>query len=349
MLEQQGRMQALRALVVHGPKDIRWEDYGEPPPNDNEVKIAVRACGVCGSDLPRFLATAAHFYPIVLGHECSGQVVAVGRDVDTGLIGRRVSVAPLVPCFSCAYCQMGHYSSCQNYSFIGSRRQGGFAETVNVPVQNVVELQPEVTFLEGCLLEPATVPLHALLKSTKRAGASVWVLGAGLIGAFAAQWARILGADRVTISDPDEERLQVARSLGFATWNPTENEGTVLSCVADLVIDATGVSRTKVDAVEMAAKQGEVVVIGGLDKDVRFPAQTFERIMRKELRIIGSWMSYSSPFPGREWTMAQDALVKGELRVGPFISSVFPMQIAPDVLRQVDRGELKAVKLIFTL
>ena len=110
----------MKAAVLHGQDDIRIEEVDMPRIGHDEVLVRVKATGVCGSDIPRVLGTGAHFYPIVLGHEFSGEVVEIGDNVTNVQVGDKVAGAPLVPCHKCIDCLRGHYSQCKHYSFIGS-------------------------------------------------------------------------------------------------------------------------------------------------------------------------------------------------------------------------------------
>ena len=139
----------MKAAVLHAKDDLRYEDYPTPKPGEGQVLVRVKAAGVCGSDIPRVLGDAAHFYPIILGHEFSGEVEAVGSGVDTVSVGDRVAGVPLIPCFDCSDCQKGNYSQCGNYSFVGSRIQGGFADYVVLPQRNVVKFDKTVSFEQG--------------------------------------------------------------------------------------------------------------------------------------------------------------------------------------------------------
>lgn len=118
----------MKAAVVCANEDVQYLDYEEPIPGPGEVKVKVRASGICGSDIPRVLHNGVHFYPIVLGHEFSGDVVEIGEGVTKVKVGDRVSGAPLKPCMKCDDCQNGNFSLCKHYSFIGSREQGSNAD-----------------------------------------------------------------------------------------------------------------------------------------------------------------------------------------------------------------------------
>ena len=128
----------MKAAVVCANEDVQYLDYEEPTPGPGEVKVKVKCSGICGSDIPRVLHNGVHFYPIVLGHEFSGDVVEVGEGVTKVKVGDHVSGAPLKPCMKCDDCQNGNFSLCKHYSFIGSREQGSNADYVVIPEQNAV-------------------------------------------------------------------------------------------------------------------------------------------------------------------------------------------------------------------
>ena len=181
----------MKAAVVVANEDVQYLEIPEPEVKPGYVKIKVRYSGICGSDIPRVLHNGVHFYPIVLGHEFSGDVVEIGEGVTKVKVGDRVSGAPLVPCMKCEDCQKGNYSLCKHYSFIGSREQGSNADYVVVPEQNAVPFDASVPYEQGAMFEPSTVALHGLLQNDYQGGECVAILGGGTIGMFTMQWAKI--------------------------------------------------------------------------------------------------------------------------------------------------------------
>ena len=311
----------MKAAVLHAKDDIRYEEYPEPEVGSGEVLVRVKAAGVCGSDIPRVLGDAAHGYPIVLGHEFSGEVIEVGDNVISVKPGDRVAGVPLIPCFRCEDCQKGDYSLCKSYSFIGSRIQGGFADYVKLPENNVVRFDAEVPYEYGAFFEPSTVALHGLMRVDYKGGRDVAVLGGGTIGIFTAQWAKIFGAKRVFVFDIDNDRLALAAKLGAdVTVNTLDpdfremvNELTGKKGF-EYVYETAGVDVTMQLAFELAANKAEVCFIGTPTKDLMFMPKLFEKINRKEFNLTGSWMSYSAPFPGKEWNLTAHYFKTGELK-----------------------------------
>ena len=163
----------MKAAVVCANEDVRYMDYEEPQVTPGTVKVKVKASGICGSDIPRVLQNGVHFYPIVLGHEFSGDVVEVGEGVTSVKVGDRVSGAPLVPCMKCDDCQKGNFSLCKHYSFIGSRQQGSNADYVVIPEQNAVVYDPCIPYEQAAMFEPSTLRSTAYTRTSIRA-AAMW-------------------------------------------------------------------------------------------------------------------------------------------------------------------------------
>lgn len=298
-----------------------------PVIREHEVLIRVHSCGICGSDIPRYFETGAHNMPITLGHELSGTVVEVGSNKTDLQVGSRVTVAPLIPCYQCFYCTSGLYSLCDKYSYLGSRQDGAFAEYVRVPMDNCIVIPNNVSLEEAALTDPAANALHALWKGRIVAGETVLVFGVGAIGLFAVQWAKYLGAE-VIVVDRYPEKIELAKKLGAKEGFVSADQD-VLKEIRDMTGHKQGVDL----AVELSGslvgqrfnmaavrKQGRVVLHGISHKHLLIPEGEFDSFQRGERELIGSWNSFSSPFPGREWTETVKALSTGELLAEPIIS-----------------------------
>lgn len=314
----------MKAAVLYGDEDIRYEEYPEPEIQPGMVKIRVMACGICASDIPRVLDHKARFYPIVLGHEFSGYITEVADDVKTFNPGDHVAGVPLVPCLECEECKAGLYSLCKNYSFIGSRQQGAFADYIVVPEINAVKIDDAVPYDQAALFEPSTVALHALKRAGYEAGGTVAVVGGGTIGTFAIQWAKIIGAKKIVAYGRDKKHLELSKRLGAdsvistldedfkkQTENETEGKG------YDWVIETAGSETTIKLCYELVASRGTVCLIGTPHGSISFSESEWEQINRKEMFVTGSWMSGSAPYPGDEWTMTAEAFRDGRLKFDP--------------------------------
>lgn len=313
--------QLMKAGVVHAPFDIRYEDINRPTPGKDQVLVKVKYTGICGSDIPRVNGNACHFYPNILGHEFSGVVAEIGADVTNVTPGDRVSGIPLIPCMKCEDCQKGDYSLCKHYSFVGSREFGSFAEYVVVPAANVAKFEDSVSFEQGAFFEPATVALHGLQRVPFQGGKSVAILGGGTIGMFVMQWANIFGAKDTVVFDISEERLELGKRLGATDVINTTNPDFMKQALAltggrgfDYVFETAGNTVTMKMAFELAANKANVCFIGTPTKELTFTVKEWENINRKEFNLTGSWMSYSAPFPGKEWSLTAHYFKTGALK-----------------------------------
>ncbi len=344
----------MKATVVESPDNIVYREVEMPKQGPGQVLVQVKAASICGSDILRVFGGHAKTYPLILGHEFAGIVTEVGVGVSADWVGRRVAVAPLIPCMKCSMCQRGLYSACKAYSFIGSRQAGGFAEYCAVPVPNLVPLPDGMDFEVGAILEPATVAIHALDRGEFQAGQSVVILGVGSVGQYAMQWARIGGSSLIIGTDTIDENLATARAQGACcTFNPSRDDiprqvAALTEDGADLVLEAVGLPQTLVQAVALARPRGTLVCVGNQPHGATLPTDLIEQIMRKELRMCGCWMSYSAPFPGHEWTDAVAAAVRGDLEVRGMISHRIPLSDVPDVMTQINTHTLAHRKIVIT-
>lgn len=344
----------MKAAVVCANEDVQYLEYPEPSPGPGEVKVKVAMSGICGSDVPRVLHNGVHFYPIVLGHEFSGDVVEVGEGVTRVKVGDRVSGAPLLPCMECGDCQRGNYSLCKHYSFIGSREQGSNADYVVLPEKNAVVFDKTIPYEQGAMFEPSTVALHGLLQNDYQGGETVAVLGGGTIGIFTMQWARIFGSKRVVVFDISKERLDLARRLGADEAIDTTREG-FLERAMELtggkgygyVFETAGQAPTMQLAFSLAANKAHVCFIGTPHVELAFTPAMWENMNRKEFKLTGSWMSYSAPFPGREWELTAHYFATGQLKFDQgLIYKKMPMSQAQEAFQMFKEPGLVKGKVL---
>lgn len=331
----------MKAAVVVANEDVRYLDVEEPQVKPGYVKVKVKASGICGSDIPRVLHNGVHFYPIVLGHEFSGDVVEVGEGVTKTKVGDRVSGAPLLPCMKCDDCQNGNFSLCKHYSFIGSREQGSNADYVVLPEKNVVPFDASIPYEQGAMFEPSTVALHGLLQNDYQGGQYVAILGGGTIGMFTMQWAKIFGSRKVVVFDISEERLALAKRLGADEVINTTKEDFMKTAMEltdgkgyGYVFETAGQVPTMHMAFELAGNKAHVCFIGTPHVDLSFTPKQWENMNRKEFKLTGSWMSYSAPFPGKEWELTAHYFATGQLKFDPsLIYKKMPMSQAQEAFQ----------------
>ena len=314
-------MSMMKAGVVHAREDLRYEDIEKPVVSEGKVLVKVKYTGICGSDIPRVNGDACHFFPNVLGHEFSGTVEEVGEGVTSVKPGDRVAGIPLVPCMKCDDCLKGNYALCKHYSFIGSREFGSFAEYVCVPEKNVAKFDEEVTFEQGAFFEPATVALHGLQRVPYEGGKTVAILGGGTIGMFVMQWAKIFGAKEAVVFDIEPSRLELGKRLGATAGINTLEPDFLDQAKAltggkgfDYVFETAGNTITMKMAFKLAGNKANVCFVGTPTRELSFSVEEWENMNRKEFTLTGSWMSYSAPFPGKEWELVAHYFKTGDLK-----------------------------------
>jgi len=346
----------MQAAVLHAPGDLRIEETAPPLDLDrDEVLVKVMSVGVCGSDVDRVMRTGTYSFPMIPGHEFCGIIEALGADDIPCRLGDRVVIAPLIPCFRCEFCRRGQYGLCNDYDFLGSRANGGFAQYVRVPFRNVLPLPQSIGFNEGAVIEPAAIALHGIAKLCIMPRASVAVLGCGTLGLLAVQIAKIVGATELIAIDVDANKLSLAGEVGSdyclnaasqdivsEVRKITKNRG------VDFSIETAGSNATRDQCIQIVKKQGTVLLFGTAHSEVVFSPSHFEAILRKELKIVGTWNSYSVPFPGHEWHTVIRYIGEKKVDLSRLISHVFPLDQAPRVLRNMFARRSGFGKVIFT-
>ena len=322
----------MKACVLHAVGDLRYEDIPAPVPKAGEVLLRVRACGVCGSDIPRVFTKGTYDFPTIPGHEFAGEVAAVGAAVDPTLVGKAAAVFPLLPCRECAACEIGAFAQCEDYGYLGSRCDGAFAEFVCTPAWNLVTIPEGVSFEEAAMAEPAAVALHALGRANIGIGEVALIFGAGPIGLMLGFWARLHGAAKVLLADVDEGKLDFATRLGFDNVCNPKN-GDLLRWVhdaagrgADVVIEASGSSAAFEHCMLAARTFGNVVLMGNPAGEMKLSPEAYSAILRRELKMHGTWNSSYSGLPRNEWRLALDCMASGRLDVKPLITHRVDLQ-----------------------
>ncbi|MCE9991312.1 galactitol-1-phosphate 5-dehydrogenase [Enterobacter asburiae] len=318
----------MKSVVIHAEGSVRVEERPVPRIEAaNDVLVRVVCSGLCGSDIPRIFAKGAHYYPITLGHEFSGYVEACGTDVTDLQAGDAVACVPLLPCFSCPECAKGYYSLCKQYQFVGSRSEGGNAEYIVVNRANLFRLPADMTIEDGAFIEPITVGLHAFHLAGGCEEKNVIIVGAGTIGLLAMQCALALGAKSVTAIDINDDKLELAKTLGASRVfnSKTLSADDIFAQLNEsrfdqLVLETAGAPQTVSLAIDIAGPRAKLALVGTLHHDLNLSSTTFSKILRKELTLFGSWMNYSAPWPGEEWATAARLLTEKKLRLAPLIA-----------------------------
>lgn len=320
----------MKALNLHAVGDLRFEEVPMPVRKSGEVLMKIRACGICGSDLPRIFTKGTYRFPTIPGHEFAGEIVEAD---DKTLVGRRAAVFPLLPCRKCEACQVGEYAQCSDYDYYGSRRDGAFAEYIAVKEWNLVLFDEPLAFEEAAMCEPAAVALHAIRQAAVGVGNTVAIFGAGPIGIMLGLWAEANGAFDVILCDIDSSKVDFARKLGFEAVNSREQDPVEFirsrtgGRGADACIEGAGVAQTWEQCLKAAKNFGTVVCMGNPAAEMLLTQKGYWEILRKQLTIKGTWNSNYNDVHN-DWRTALAAIAARRIDVRPLISHRFPLSEA---------------------
>lgn len=322
----------MKAAVYHGPGDLRVEEVPVRKLKDNEVKIQVKYCGICGTDIHIFHGDGGCCDvtpPLVPGHEFSGVVAEVGAGVKAVKVGDRVTGDPNDMCGECYFCKNGMQHFCKNNIGIGTTVDGGFAEYVIMREKQAYKVSDELSFIEAAMAEPISCCLHGIDLCNIKAGDTVLVMGGGPIGMIMMQLAKNAGASKVIMSEPVEEKREQALKLGATkTIDPLhEDVEAVLAEYCEnvnVVIECVGNVHTQADAVRFAGKGATIMYFGLAAPEESFPIRP-DDIFKKELHITSS---YINPY---SFERAIQILESGTVELESLITNVVPLDDIADV------------------
>ncbi|MCX7671549.1 MAG: zinc-binding dehydrogenase, partial [Anaerolineae bacterium] len=290
-------------------------------------------------------STGRRIPPMVMGHEFSGVISAVGPGVTGRKVGERVVVQPIITCGTCVNCLAGLPNICTNRRGLGMMHTNGSnAEYVAVPQQLLYELPAGVSWEQGALVEPLSVAMHAVNMSPIRLMDTVVILGAGTIGLLTLLACRLKGAGTVIVSDLSPHRLEMARRLGAdAAVNPTQEDLPALvrryagEAGAPVVIEAVGITATARQSLELVRPGGHVTWIGNAAPTIEIGMQ---QIVTREITVRGVYAF------NVEVGRAIEALATGRVDVSPIIEQIAPLEAGPQIFHDLARGTLDAIKVV---
>jgi (R,R)-butanediol dehydrogenase/meso-butanediol dehydrogenase/diacetyl reductase len=348
----------MRALRFHGGGDVRLDELPDAPLGPNEVRIAVAACGICGSDMHEFRHGPAAIptsdrphpltgtsLPVVLGHEFAGTVVEVGADVSEWHTGNRVAIEPLLRDHDCEQCRRGRYNLCRAIGFLGlSGNEGGFAERAVVPASALHRLPDTVSLEHGALVEPLAVGWHAIDQGQVEPSDDVLIIGGGPVGLAVLLCLKHRGAGRVIVSEPSPQRRSAATAMG-AGLVIDPNDSDVARTVrretnggVRVAFDCAGQAAATPTAVSALRPGGRLVLVALQGAAVQLPAA---RMLALELSVVGS-MAYANTYP-----QVIAALAAG-LSPTPLVTRRAPLAAAPVVFDELARDERQELKVLIS-
>ena len=278
----------MKAVVIEKPNQVSVKEVEDPVPKATEAVVKVEACGICGTDIHVMRGEFAPTrYPIVPGHEFSGEVVAIGSDVSNLKVGDVVAVDPSLYCGHCRQCRLGRFNLCENWNAIGvGSANGACAELVAVPAANAFRLPVDIPRFWGALVEPLSCAVHGLDQVDLQVAGSYLIYGAGTMGLLLAQLAKDSGASQVDIIDTNPKRHPLAKKLA-ADRTAVSADELDQPQGWDVVIDATGVVRAIEDGLRRVSRGGTFLMFGVANADAMATFSPF-RVYNDEIKIIGS-------------------------------------------------------------
>ncbi len=339
-----------RVAFMDGPRNIGYEERPVPEPKPGEVLVKVEYVGICGSDVHYYKHGRAGNFVVngkmILGHESGGSIVAVGENVSSLAVGDRVALEPGVTCGKCEFCKTGRYNLCPDVEFFATPPfDGVFCDYVAFPADKCFKLPDNVSTMEGALVEPLAVGLHACKQGGVKPGDTVVIQGAGCIGLVSLLSAKAYGASNIIVVDVQQKRLEYAKKLG-ATSVINAKEQDVLAQIntltqqrgADVVIETAGSDATVMQTTFIAARGGTIVLVGiTVDEVVPFH---FGNVMAKELSIK-SVFRYCNLYP-----TAVNAIGQGTINVKDIVTHTFGFGEIKEALDYVIDNSADVVKAV---
>lgn len=255
--------------IMTGPGTLTFQEVETPKCGDHDVLIKMMRIGICGSDMHVYHGKHAFStFPLTQGHEVSGQIVALGKDVTAFHIGQKATIEPQIVCGECYPCRHGKYNLCEKLKVMGFQAIGAASEFFAVDADKVTPLPDEMTFDQGAMIEPLAVAVHAIKRAGDVHGMKIAVLGAGPIGNLVAQTAKSMGAASVMITDVSDYRLALAKTCGIDACVNTKNENFGDAMIrdfgpdkADVIFDCAGNNITMGQAIRYARKGSTIILV----------------------------------------------------------------------------------------
>lgn len=319
----------MKALVHTEPFRFEFLDVPDPEPGPEDVVVRVRAVGICGSDVQGYTGkTGRRIPPIVMGHEAAGVIESVGSGVRGFAPGDRVCFDSTIYCGQCEACLKGAVNRCVRrqvlgVSIPGMKRQGAMADRVVIPSWTPIKMPDALTFEEAAMLEPVSIGLHAVNQADLHPDDTVLIIGAGTIGLFVLQAARVQGAGKILVSDPNPFRRDLAIQLG-ADGAIDPSSGELVRQIheetngrgVNVAFEVVGFAPTLHQAIQCAATGGKIILVGNLTRNVELNIQ---EIISRELMLRGSYASSG------EYRTAVSLVSSGKIQVKPLISEIQPL------------------------
>ncbi|XP_050305729.1 sorbitol dehydrogenase-like [Anthonomus grandis grandis] len=339
------------SAVLYGINDLRLEQRPIPVPKDDQVLLQMEVVGICGSDvhylvngrIGPFVVTQ----PMVIGHEASGTVVKVGKNVTNLVPGDKVAIEPGVPCRLCNFCKSGDYHLCPDIFFCATPPDDGNLSRYYVHAADFCyKLPPNMDLEDGALMEPLSVGVHATKRGKVRVGDVVLILGAGPIGLVTLLSCKAMGASKIIVADMIETKLATAKELGALTLKiqPGQNEDEIIENIKKILggdpnktFDCTGAEQCVRIACKVTKSKGIVVLVGMGKMEQTLPLAS---AIIREVDIRGTFR-YNN-----DYQTAIDMVASGKISVKPLITHHFKMEDTLKAFNTAKTQEGNPIKIL---
>ena len=336
------------AVYVTENRKMEYGTAAMPTVGEGDVLIAMKYCGVCGSDVHFYEHGEPEFpdvYPFVLGHEGAGEVIEIGANVTTLKVGDRVAIEPGIPCRTCEWCTGGKYNLCPDVVFPSAPRAHGILRNyVSHPAEMCFELPEGMSLEEGALIEPMAVGMTAAREAGARIGMSAAILGSGCIGLVTLLALRAMGLSQITLVDLHDIRLDKARELGASAVVNAGKEDPVDAVRAlhggigpDLVFETAGSRTAASQTVKIAKRGGTIMIVGNVVGETPMDLQL---MTNKELTLKTSFR-YRNIYPA-----TIDAVASGKVNLKSIISRAYPLAETPQAFEDCITEKASMVKAV---
>ncbi|XP_074280902.1 sorbitol dehydrogenase-like [Silene latifolia] len=346
-----------RAAWLHGVNDLRIQPYPLPPLGPTDVRVRMKAVGICGSDVHYLKTMSCGDYkvkePMVIGHECAGIIEEVGSEITSLVPGDRVALEPGQGCWRCDRCKEGSYNLCPDMEFFATPPiHGSLADQIVHPGNLCFKLPDNVSLEEGAMCEPLSVGVYGCRRAKVGAETTVLIIGAGPIGLVTLLAARAFGAPRIVVADVDDHRLSVAKTLGAdQVVKVSFNKEDVASEVEeikkamrkgiDVTLDCAGFEKTVSTAFGATRNGGKVCLIGMGHCNMNVPLTP---AASREVDVLGVFRYKNT------WPQCIEFISSGKIDVKPLITHRFgfSQEEVVEAFETSARGG-NAIKVMFNL
>ena len=342
-------MKKVLQQVMTAPKEIIFREIDIPEVGDDEVLIKIKKIGICGSDIHVYHGTHPFTsYPVTQGHEVSGEVVEVGKNVSKVKAGDRVTIEPQVRCGKCYPCRHGKYNLCEELKVMGFQTTGTASEYFKAPELNVTKLPDDMDYSKGAMIEPLAVAVHAISRAGDIRGKRVSVIGAGPIGNLVAQSAKAMGAERVMLSDVSDYRLSLGKKVGIdAVYNTRESDynADLIDCFgpdkADIIYDCAGNDITMNSAIRSARKGSTIILVA-----------VYAGMANVDLAVLNDHeldLNTTMMYRHEDYEKAIELVNEKKIDLESLMSNTFPFKEYQKAYEYIGQNREKAMKVLIDL